>query len=585
MSTICLASLYSSEAEFSAYVDQSKVSKGQVFKFYIEISGDDIPKVEQPLLSNIPFENLGVSQSSSTSISIINGKMTSVKKQTYIYSLQAQELGTFTIPSIVIKAGKQTYKTNEVNITVTEAKTTAQSQQNNKPVQPDGFKASGQMNEDDIVFIAVPSTTNPYRNESFVVDYIIYTKYNIEPTRLGDEPSFSNFWKDDISGSHTRMEETIWKGEKYYSILIRRLVLSANKSGSLQIPSLTVYADVIFPSRSFWGFADRRSISLQSKAINIKVKDLPIVPNDLEFSGAVGDFKVVSNLSQLKLKAGEAATLTINISGKGNLRQTSNPVFPNITNLRVLGPEVETRHNEENEANKASRTLKYALLPQDEGLYNIPAVNFVYFDPAKKRYISSQISSYKLEVERGNVILSTANNQKLISSEGSDIGFIITSLSKENYSILFRSAWYWIFVILLILSIPIYYFYKKEQDKLATNVEYLRNRKAKRVLKKYLKDTSFAYKHQQSSQFYDSAYKGILLYLTDKLTIPRGSTQSNIMIDLKKKIEDEALIKDLESFLNECTEYKYSVGANSSVNLDKDYIALKNIVDGLTKLL
>ena len=214
MSTICLASLYSSEAEFSAYVDQSKVSKGQVFKFYIEISGDDIPKVEQPLLPNIPFENLGVSQSSSTSISIINGKMTSVKKQTYIYSLQAQELGTFTIPSIVIKAGKQTYKTNEVNITVTEAKTTAQSQQNNKPVQPDGFKASGQMNEDDIVFIAVPSTTNPYRNESFVVDYIIYTKYNIEPTRLGDEPSFSNFWKDDISGSHTRMEETIWKGEK-----------------------------------------------------------------------------------------------------------------------------------------------------------------------------------------------------------------------------------------------------------------------------------------------------------------------------------------------------------------------------------
>ena len=95
-------------------------------------------------------------------------------------------------------------------------------------------------------------------------------------------------------------------------------------------------------------------------------------------------------MSQLKLKAGEAATLTINISGKGNLRQTSNPVFPNITNLRVLGPEVETRHNEENEANKASRTLKYALLPQDEGLYNIPAVNFVYFDPAKKRYISSQ---------------------------------------------------------------------------------------------------------------------------------------------------------------------------------------------------
>ncbi|HPK41367.1 MAG TPA: hypothetical protein PKZ69_07060, partial [Candidatus Cloacimonadota bacterium] len=129
------------------------------------------------------------------------------------------------------------------------------------------------------------------------------------------------------------------------------------------------------------------------------------------------------------------------------------------------------------------------------------------------------------------------------------------------------------------------YFYKLEQDKLSNNLEYFRTRKAKRVLKKYLKNTSFAYKHQQNNQFYDSAYKGILQYLTDKLSIPRGSTQTSILSDLREKISDKEQIEKLESFLNKCTEYKYSSSSVDNVDIHNDYFDLKNIVDGLTKQL
>nr|HPM02774.1 BatD family protein [Candidatus Cloacimonadota bacterium] len=82
--TFIMNGLIASDVSVSAYVDQNKIGLNDIFQLYIEISASDISNIEQPLLPNIPFENLGVSQSSSTSISIINGKMTSVKKKTYI---------------------------------------------------------------------------------------------------------------------------------------------------------------------------------------------------------------------------------------------------------------------------------------------------------------------------------------------------------------------------------------------------------------------------------------------------------------------------------------------------------------------
>ncbi|HOE90826.1 MAG TPA: BatD family protein [Candidatus Cloacimonadota bacterium] len=583
---ICMANLFASDIDVSAYVDENTVGINDTFKLYIEISGSITSSFEQPLLPNIPFQNLGMSQSSSTSISVINGKMTSVKKQIYIYTLKPQNMGTFSIPAITIKIGKDTYKTNGVNITVAEQGTTKQNQPTQRTTQTTNFKTSGQINNEDIVFIAIPSKTSLYKNETFYVDYTIYTRYNLQPTRLGDEPSFNGFWKEDISGNaNIEMKETTWNGQKYYSIHLRRLALAPNKTGTLTIPSQTLYADVIIPSNNFFSFADRRSISVQTSPIKITVNELPAPPKGVEFSGAVGDFKISSNLSQTQLKAGESATLTITVSGNGNLRQTNNPVFPDVSNLRVLGPETDTQHNINNEANTAKRVLKYAFLPQDEGFYNIPSIDFTYFNPIKKQYITLQTSEFKLQAERGNIVVSTYSNQKMINAEGSDIGFIVTNLRFSGFKILFKETWYWGLILFSIISIPAHYFYKLEQDKLSNNLEYFRTRKAKRVLKKYLKNTSFAYKHQQNNQFYDSAYKGILQYLTDKLSIPRGSTQTSILSDLREKISDKEQIEKLESFLNKCTEYKYSSSSVDNVDIHNDYFDLKNIVDGLTKQL
>lgn len=566
-----------SDVEVTAFVNKNKIGINDRFLLSIEISGASSADIEQPLLPNIPFENLGMSQSSSTSITVVNSKMTSIVKKAYIYTLQAQQTGSFKIPPITVKVSGKVYKTNGIDLEVSKESAT-NARQNASKKSNSGFKNSANINEDDIIFVAKASKTNLYKNESFVVDFILYTKYNLQLDRLGEEPNFSGFWKEDISGKgNIQMEESSYNGKKYYALNIRKLLLSPNKTGQLKVPSLKIFADVILPSSGFFGFPSTRSINVSSKPLTINVKDIP--KSSPDFSGAVGKFNIHSSINPNTLKAGETATYELVISGNGNLNQVINPVFPEISKLKVLGPETELN----NQSNQSEKKLKYSFLPQEEGLYSIPSVSFIYFDPERSNFVELKTPEYKLQVERGNVVLTTSNNQKVVSAEGSDIGFIITDFQLNKYKLLVQTSVFWMFIFVIILTIPLHYFYKLEQDKLSSNLDYLRNRTANRILKKYLNEASFAYKHNQKDQFYDSAYKGILQYLTDKLSISRGSTKTEIFEQLKLHLPDDNLYDELNQFLENCSAFKYMPNTENISNLHRDYHHLRNIISDLTR--
>ena len=110
-----------SQLKADAVVQEDSVYVGQPFLFQIQISGDDQP--EQPdlsILNEFLVEYQGGSQNNSSSITIINGKMTKNVKQGYVFSYQLtpKQTGTLTIPAIQIKANNQILKTRPIHINV-----------------------------------------------------------------------------------------------------------------------------------------------------------------------------------------------------------------------------------------------------------------------------------------------------------------------------------------------------------------------------------------------------------------------------------------------------------------------------------
>ena len=104
-----------------AVVQQSSVYQGEPFVLNIRVSGSDQPR--QPDLTDVEGFSVafqGGSQNNSTSITIVNGKMTRNISRGYVFSYQLTPLqtGTLTIPPITIEADGATVKTRPIRIQV-----------------------------------------------------------------------------------------------------------------------------------------------------------------------------------------------------------------------------------------------------------------------------------------------------------------------------------------------------------------------------------------------------------------------------------------------------------------------------------
>ena len=150
---IAIQFLFSQELEVDAYVDQTKIGKSDQLSLTLEISGEKANNVRTPQLPSIKgFRVSGPSSSSSSSYSMINGKMKSEVKQKYIYTLIPKKTGNFLIPPISVKFNKQTYTTEPINIKVVQGST--------EPVPPTSSRLRNNRNS--------TTTTNNLEDNLFV---------------------------------------------------------------------------------------------------------------------------------------------------------------------------------------------------------------------------------------------------------------------------------------------------------------------------------------------------------------------------------------------------------------------------------
>ena len=140
--------------------------------------------------------------------------------------------------------------------------------------------------------------------------------------------------------------------------------------------------------------------SLQSH-IPIKVKSLPNARSSE--TEVVGNFTISSSLSKTEAHTNEAITLTITVSGTGNLHHISaddlNIDFP--TDCDVTYPRISGHISAKGDIVSGSKTFKYTIIPRSEGSFFIPGATYNYYnyDTGSYKTISSQ--DYQIEVLPG----------------------------------------------------------------------------------------------------------------------------------------------------------------------------------------
>lgn len=582
------------------------VEVGERFRIVYEVNAEG-RDFTSPMFGKLQVIS-GPNTSSSSSIQIVNGQMQQSYSLTYTFIVAATKEGEVNISPATVKVDSKKYTSNTIQIQVVKGTGGRQNQQGNN--QKKGTE-DGILQEDDLYIRAFASKTNPYLGEQIIITYKLYTRVPIANLAMRKASSFNGFWSKNLTDNNPQLQQSrqIIDGKEYTVAEISRYAVFPQKTGKLTIEpaELECVAQLRVQqqkrSRSNDPFEDffndpffNRNIRnvetvLKSKPITIDVKPLPQQGKPAGFNGAVGDFNFKNGLDRDQLVANDALTLTLSISGKGNLELVNipDPVFP--TDFETYDPKVSSNIKTSGNGLSGSKKFEYLIIPRVPGDFTINPVVFSFFNPKEKKYYSYSTGEINITVEKGDQVGSgvtySSSAQEDIKFIGKDIRHIKVGLVELNQvgTYLFASQLYYILLVVPVLLLIGFVLYWKQQEKKRSNVGLMKTRKASKVARTRLQKAEKFRKEGDDKAFYDEIAQGLWGYIADKFNIKQASLSiETVKETLSGKGIDEQLIDNFINTLNNVEFARFAPG-DSSGKMESIYNEAINAITRAEKVL
>ena len=346
----------------------------------------------------------------STNVSIVNGKVS--KSVTFNITIRPLSVGKFEIgPANAIISGKKVVSP-PFSIEVLNASNSAkdprtqQSQQQNQGAtnQNQRIDAPSENWKDNIFLLAQLDKTQAYVGEQVTVTYKLLRRLDYQNIEVDKLPVFKSFLSEEMEIPDQVSEGVMeYKGQRFYYQAFRKVALFPTQAGMQTIDPLTAKGVILIPEKdpffgtTFFSSTEPKLVFIASNTLKINVLPLPAnAPSN--FSGAVGQFQAERTINTTSLAQNQSATMSLEVSGWGNLKAVSVPKLNSNKSIEVFEPEIEDTPKKNGEIYGGIRKYNYAIVPQSSGSIIIPKDEFVYFDPQQKTYISKELPEITLNV-------------------------------------------------------------------------------------------------------------------------------------------------------------------------------------------
>lgn len=224
----------------------------------------------------------------------------------------------------------------------------------------------------------------------YVGQAIIYAVELYAPARLPGNPryvppDYAGFWRDEPSEAIPRAETR--DGQRYdvFTINTRLFPLRA---GALTIePGLMRIRPDGFNVQEIVG-----------QAVTVTAQPLPPGAPD-DFSGAVGAFELSAGLDRVSAAVGEPLTLTVTLSGLGNLEQVTTPELDLPAGWRAYDRPADFRPWDGTRPDE--KTFTWLLVPGEAGDVTLDVLAWSYFDPATATYQTLRAPTLNVSIAPG----------------------------------------------------------------------------------------------------------------------------------------------------------------------------------------
>jgi hypothetical protein len=456
------------------------------------------------------------------------------------------------------------------------------------------------------------TTLSADKDEAFLGEQVnLYLRLYFRQVQLVGEPKLEGpdtdaFVRYDLPSRQFRTR----RDRFIYEVAELPVVLFPLKTGEIKIPPVVITGQVRvqaprrgrtvprgfddFFSDDF--FFDRYTVKqyrVTTDPVTILVKPLPEGDKPEDFTGNVGSYSLEAYAKPSQVRVGEPITVTMRVTGSGNLEAVNAPVLSDIEHFKTYEPEITTDIVGKEPIFTGQRSFETILVPQRSGGQVIRNVKFNFFDPEKEQYVTLAKGSFEFDVlpapvepMRRVVEVETGSGKTEIRVVGEDIGPIFTEIKRAGNVEPPGTIAFSVSLAVPPLAYAMLLALVTRKRRLASDVAYARKQRATRDARRRLAAATRALNRGEGASFYGEVTKAMTGFVADKTGMPRAGLTAG---DVREKLESAGVCGDLvnrvTSILEACDYWRFAASAHKPEEMKSMLDSAKYVLSELQKVL
>jgi len=544
-----------------AAVDRNHIAFGESVTLTISVQGSQSgaqPSI--PRVDGLSFDG----PSTQSSFSFGNGQAS--QSISFVYQVTPARTGEFIIPALQVSVGGRNYSSAPIRLIVE--------------------KGTVQNSSNQTLFaqIRLPSQ-QLYLGQTEPAQVILYSRADVPLKGVGG----FNYEADGLGYKflpNLKSGSQVINGVSFNALVIDGSI-SPSRTGTLNFGPCILKAQVAIrkQGRSGWPFDDSmfdqmlgrvevRDVAVTVDAAPIEVMALPEEGRPADFAGAVGQWNLEVVAKPTEVAAGDPITLTIKVSGNGNIDTVPAPKLGSMDGFKTYDPTTKTTKDDLNTTGE--RVIQQVLIAKSTEVKELPEVRLAYFDPITRSYKTDVQSPIKLVVKAGSgtptTIVSGGGRYRAEEKLGQDIVYLKGDIGRVPPGVAFYgTATFWALNVTPLLALLGTVGWKRRTDRLRGDVAYARRTRAAKNARRLL----------TSATSYDEIQHALQQYLGDRLNIPIGGITASVVDEqLVPRGVNGELAAQAKACFAACDTARFAGGgADLSVEATRDNV--ERLVDEL----
>jgi hypothetical protein len=543
MTGVCLAALvasaFAAQSQVTAKLEPQSIALGESAQLTVTSNGPTQSSV--PHVDGLEIEPIG----QQTSIQMINGNITTNVAQ--LFSVTPSHAGEFTIPPIggsgqPIKLHVDTSSGGQTQRTMPQSRSHLAAPRFS---QPSNSAAVDSKNQSAFLRIEIPKP-ELIVGELVPVKVKAYFRAGVSAS-LNGLPTLSSdaFTLNKLDDNPEQTNEMI--NGVPYTVVTWTSALSAVKAGdyplNLDLPVMvrvqekgarrnnafkdffgddSAFDDPFFDN--FFSNATQKPLTLHTDGATVKINPLPTQGRPADFSGAVGQFEVSSEVSAKNGTTGDPLTLRIKIEGRGNFDRVTTSGLRNSSDWKTYKPNGKFTAGD-SAGIEGEKTFGQSIVPTKAGAQEIPALNFSYFDPEAQRYVTKNTAPIGIDVAHGNASAPVATSAPVADAPKPNSDALapdqpVTGPTVSSLRPLVLTPWFIAINALMLAVLAFGALFRWLHHRRANDPRRLQREAREKSVRESLAKMDAALKAQDAPRFFTAARKALQEKLAAKWELP-----------------------------------------------------------------